>query len=109
SMRANIRAVLSHRHTLKWLLCIRLFSLMETPASFEPLWLTDRAGMSETLVGIYVAFEMIVALAGALFLARWSGSISARPLLVVASAGMLLLFPLWFLVPGIWARFAFGA
>lgn len=109
ALRDNVRAVLTDRDTVRWLLFLRLFYVMETPAAFEAVWLADVAGMSQALIGVYVAFEMAVAVCGTLVLERWLRVASARRVLLVALAAMLVLFPAWFLVPGVWARFVFGA
>lgn len=107
SVRADLLDVLRDRHAFRWLVFLRVFYVMETAAIFEPLWLTDVVGMSQATVAAYVAFEMGAAALGATLLGRLERTPSAR-VLVVATASMLCLFPLWFLVPGVGARFIVG-
>jgi FSR family fosmidomycin resistance protein-like MFS transporter len=109
ALRDNVRAVLSDGDTLRWLLFLRLMYVTETVAAFESVWLVDVAGMSQALLGVYAAFEMACALCGALVLDRWLRVASARRVLVLSLVAMLVLFPTWFLVPGVWPRFVFGA
>lgn len=104
-----MRAVIGDRDTLIWLLFLRLMYVTETAAAFETVWLTDVVGMSQALLGMYVAFEMLCALVGAIVLDRWLRVASSRRVLMLSLASMLALFPAWFLVPGVWSRFVLGA
>ncbi len=108
SVRADLLEVVRDRHAFRWLVFLRAFYLMEAAAAFEPLWLADVVGMSQRTVAVYVAFEMGAAAAGAASLGRFH-HVPPRRILVLATAAMSVLFPLWFLIPGVGARFIIGA
>jgi MFS family permease len=105
----NVRSVITNRTTLIWLVFLRALYAMESTDSFEAVWLADVGGMSQALIGVYFASEIAAGLLGILFLERWLRVSSPRRIILVAMAGMLVLSPAWFLVPGTWPRFVIGA
>lgn len=105
----NLRAVAGDRAARTWLLFLFVHGVVEAPMVFRAIWLVDRGGMSQVLVGVYVLFETAVALLGVLALDRWLGRSTPRRVMIVAATGLLLLYPAWYLVPGTWARFVLGA
>jgi len=109
TMRENLRIVLDDRPTLAWLLFLRVYYLMDTPAVFESIWLVDRGHMSPSLLGVYLAFGMCAAFSGTFLLSHWLRDVPPRRIVTVTSIAMLGLFPAWFMVPGIVARFLLGA
>ncbi|MSP22939.1 MAG: MFS transporter [Dehalococcoidia bacterium] len=108
-LRQNLGAVLVDREAVTWLVCLRIFYVFEAPTAYRSIWLVDEAGMSQQLVGIYVAFVTACSLAGVLTLERWLSHVAPRRLLLANTAALLVLFPLWFQLPGIAARFLVGA
>lgn len=108
AMRQNLRTVFKDRSTVTWLVFMRVFYVMDTPAALETVWLADR-GMSTSLIGVYVAFEMAVAMCGAFILVRWLHRVPPWLLMLGACFVMLVLFPAWFLVPGTMGLFLVGA
>lgn len=107
-LRHNLRAVLANREARRWLLFLVTFSVLEAPLTFKTVWLNEQVGMSQALVGIYKALEMAVSLASLLYLDRWLSRTGQNRILQTATAGLLLLYPLWLLWPGIIARFLLG-
>lgn len=81
------------------------FSLLEAPLLFRTVWLREQVGMSQALIGLYRALELVVNLVTLLYLDRWLRRSSARRILQTANAGLLVLYPLWLLAPGVWTRF----
>lgn len=106
--RRNIAAVLSSRRALAWLAVLLAYDLIEAPMAFHTVWLHEEVGMSLALIGLYRALEMAVGLEPVLYLDRWLRRTSPRRVLLLASAGLVALFPAWLLVPGVWTRFALG-
>lgn len=105
SLRQNLQVVLTSRDVWRWLLFLFVFELLETPSIFKTVWLNEHAGMSQTLVGVYRAFEMAIDLVSLLVLDRWLARRDAKHILQVANAALLVLIPMWLFTPGIWTRF----
>ncbi|HUS94404.1 MAG TPA: methyltransferase domain-containing protein [Patescibacteria group bacterium] len=60
--------------------------------------------MSQALIGIYRVVEMAVGIVNLVFLDRWLVRTGYRRILLWASLGLLVLYPIWLLTPGIWQR-----
>jgi FSR family fosmidomycin resistance protein-like MFS transporter len=106
AMIQNLRAVLQDRRALTWLAYLFVFELLETPGYFVPVWLHEQVGMSQSLVGLYQAVGMAVGMVSLVYLDRWLQRSSAYRILQIANVSLLLLYPAWLLVPGVWTRFA---
>lgn len=104
-MRTNIRLVVTNRQALLWLLFLLAFDLLEVSFPFKTIWLNEQVGMSQALIGLYVALEMGVQLVSLAVLDRWLARTHFKRVLAMATVGLLVLFPAWVLVPGVWARF----
>jgi hypothetical protein len=102
----NLKAVLSNRNAKLWLLFLFVHEVTEAPFQFTAIWLREQVGMSQALIGIYVAVEMVVGIVSLLFLDRWLARSSQRRIIQTASLGVILLYPAWLFLPGIWTRFA---
>jgi FSR family fosmidomycin resistance protein-like MFS transporter len=105
AMKKNLKAVLSNRNARLWLLFLFVHELSEAPFQFEAIWLREQVGMSQALIGIYVAIEMAVGIIGLLYLDRWLARTSQRRILQIASLGVIILYPAWLFLPGILTRF----
>ncbi len=108
-LRANLHAVLANREAVTWLIYLRLFCAFEAPVVYRSVWLVDSAGMTQQQVGVYVAVTTACSLAGVLALERWLSGVAPRRLLIANNVMLLVLSPLWFLLPGHATRFALGA
>jgi MFS family permease len=106
AMIKNLKAVLSNRNAKLWLLFLFVHEVTEAPFQFTAIWLREQVGMSQALIGIYVAVEMAVGIVSLLFLDRWLARSSQRRIIQTASLGVILLYPAWLFLPGIWTRFA---
>lgn len=104
----NVRAVLQRRETASWILFLFVFEVLEAPLTFKTVWLNEQAGMSQPMVGLYVAAEMAASLLSLLYLDHWLERTPARKILQLANGGLLLLYPLWLLLPGMVTRFMLG-
>ena len=104
----NLRTVLASRTSMAWLLFLFAHELTEAPLPLRTVWLADEVGMSQSLVGLYVAFELAAMFLGVALLDRWLVRASARGVLRIVLGSLLLLYPLWFALPGVGAKFLVG-
>ena len=104
-LRHNLRQVLHSRDVWRWLAFLFAFEILETPHIFRTVWLNEQAGMSQALVGLYLALEMAVNLISLFYLDRWLARSSARRVLQLANGALFVLIPLWLYAPGLWLRF----
>lgn len=105
SLRGNVRWVIGHRPVLAWLLFIFLLELLETPHLFQTVWLHEESAMSQGLIGLYRALEMVISLVSLAYLDRWLARTTYRRIITIAGLGLLFLYPAWLLLPGLWPRF----
>jgi FSR family fosmidomycin resistance protein-like MFS transporter len=105
AMKKNLKGVLSNRNARLWLLFLFVHEVSEAPFQFSAIWLREQVGMTLALIGIYVAVEMAVGIVSLLFLDRWLARSSQRRIIQTASLGVIVLYPLWLFLPGIWTRF----
>ncbi len=108
AFRRNLKAALSSRTALIWLLFLFAHDVLDSPLPLRTVWLVDEVGMSQSMVGVYTAFELTASLAAVAYLDRWLRRSTPRSILGVAVTGLLVLYPAWFAVPGIVAKFAIG-
>lgn len=102
--RAGLADVLADREARIWLVALLCETLVEIPAVFEPVWLGRDVGAPQSLVAVHAAVELSAALGGLMLLDRWLQRHDARTILTVASVANLVLYPVWLLVPGVWAK-----
>ena len=102
----NIRTVLTSKQALSWLLFLVVFAAAEAPYTFTTIWLREEVGMSQALIGVYMALQMAVGMVSLIFLDRWLARSTVRRILIIACIGVLILFPIWLFIPGIPARIA---
>ena len=105
SLRQNVRAAAVSWPARRWLAFLFALEILEAPQTFTTVWLNEQAGMGQGLVGVYVVLDIVVGLLSLLYLERWLARSSARRILGTANAALLILTPLWLLVPGVWSRF----
>jgi fucose permease len=106
AMVKNLKTVLSDRSARLWLLFLFVHELSEAPFQFTTIWLNEQVGMSQALIGIYVVLEMAVGIISLIYLDRWLARSSQRRILQIASLGVIILYPAWLFLPGVWTRFA---
>ncbi len=105
SLGNNLRMVLGSRPALRWLAFLFVLAILESPMQFTSIWLREQVGMSQAMIGIYRALEMAVSILSLLVLDRWLSHRNYRHILLIASPALLILYPIWLLLPGIWPRF----
>lgn len=105
----NVRAVLKNGDALSWMVFLLIFDVLEAPLLFKTVWLREQVGMSQALIGVYRTLELVISLGTLLYLDRWLARSNPRRILQTASAGLLILYPLWLLVPSVWTRFVLAA
>jgi hypothetical protein len=88
-----------------WLIFLFVHELSEAPFQFNAIWLREQVGMSQALIGVYVAVEMAVGIISLLYLDRWLARTSQRRIIRIASLGVIILYPAWLFLPGIMTRF----
>lgn len=100
----NVREVLLDATARRWLGALVLFELLDPLEMFEPVWLSSVAGASQAIIGVHLTLGLIASLVGVVWLDRWLANHEAGPVLVAACVGSLVVYPAWFLVPGIAAK-----
>jgi FSR family fosmidomycin resistance protein-like MFS transporter len=105
SLTGNLRMVLHSKQALRWLLFLFVLAVLESPMQFTTIWLREQVGMSQALIGLYQALQMAVGIISLLYLDRWLSKRSYRHILLVTSLALLVLYPIWLWLPGIWPRF----
>lgn len=105
ALRGNVAAAAQSATARRWLLFLFCFRLLETPFVLKTIWLAQEVGMSQALIGLYIAAEMAVGMAGLLALDRWRQVADTRRVLGVVTLAVGLAFPAWLLTPGVWPRF----
>lgn len=112
NLRQNLKAVLQNHAARRWLLILFVLDILEAPMTFKTVWLNETAGLSQAQIGVYTALEMGFHLTSLYALDRWLQSgkrETVRRMLLLATAALFLLMPLWLYVPGIWPRFLLAA
>ena len=102
---AKVRTVLSDRVGRRWLFALLVHELLDLPELFEPIWLRDVVGISQSLVAVHVGIGLVATLVGLVWLDRWLVHRDADGLLTASIIGTAVLYPLWLLTPGAAARF----
>ena len=102
----NIRTVLSSKQALSWLLFLFVFGIAEAPYTFTTIWLREEVGMSQALIGVYMALQMGVGMVSLDCLQQHYIYERLRRILIIACIGVLILFPIWLFIPGIPSRIA---
>jgi MFS transporter, FSR family, fosmidomycin resistance protein len=100
-VRDNVRAVVTDRMARLWLAALVLQEVLGLSELFEPVWLQDTVGASQTLVAVHVAIGMAATLVGLLLLDRLLVRHRSTAILLVASLATAVLYPAWLLAPGI--------
>ena len=106
---ASVRAVAADREARRWVGALLLVELLDPLEVFEPVWLSDVAGLSQALVAVHVTIGTVAGLVSLLLLDRWLEASDGRRVLVIAAVASLVLFPAWLAVPGVLARFGLVA
>ena len=105
SMRQNLRVVLQDREAVRRLTLLFAFRVLELTTILKTVWLAQVVGMSQGVIGIYVAAEMGVGLISLVVLDLWRRRASTGRILRIATLAVAGLYPLWLLTPGLWPRF----
>ncbi len=108
TLRGNVRAVLSARAAVSWLVYMRVFYVMDAPGSFETIWLSDNAHMDAGAIAVYVAFEMCMVLVGQFVLHRWVHHVPPRRIALVVPIALAAIQPAWFAPLSLASRYAVG-
>jgi len=104
-LRSNLTTVLQDGEALRWLLLLLAFNLLELPIILKTIWLAQEVGMSQGLIGLYVAAEMAVGIVSLILLDQWRQRTTVQRVLQTVTVVVAILYPLWLLTPGITARF----
>lgn len=105
SVADRVRGVLADGDGRAWLGVLVLDGIIEVAGSFEPVWLADVAGFSQSLVGLHLAVALGASLVGLFTLDRLLRRWEPVAILRVAVAVSLLAYPTWLLVGGTGAKF----
>ncbi|WP_052666863.1 MFS transporter [Nitriliruptor alkaliphilus] len=102
----GIREVIADRRARPWIVALVLVEMLDPLEAFEPVWLADVVGASQSRVAVHVAVGTAASLAALVGLDRWLEFHDGRPVLVIACLGSMVLFPAWLWVPGFGAKLA---
>jgi predicted MFS family arabinose efflux permease len=105
----NLRAALGSREARHWLGVLLLYDAFQAIDVLQTVWLVDVVGLTQAQVGLYIAFELVVSLAGLAYLDRWLTRSAGRQVLLVSVGVLAVVFPAWLLVPGVWPRVLLSA
>lgn len=105
SLADRVRSALAHGEGRAWLGVLLLTGVADVAGSFQPLWLSDVAGFSQSLVGVHFAVELAAGLAGLLLVERLLRRWEPMAILRASLAVLLILYPAWLLVGGAAAKF----
>ena len=105
TLQGNIRVVVADRGARRWLALLFAFNVLETPFILKTIWLAQEAGMSQELIGVYQALELVIAFVSLMVLEWWRQRTSARRVLLTVIAAVFVLYPLWLFIPGVWSKF----
>jgi MFS family permease len=100
-VRGNVRAVVRDRTARLWLGALVVQEVLGLSELFEPVWLSDVVGASQSMVAVHVAVGMGATLLALLALDRLLVRHGSGPILVAASVGTAVFYPAWLLAPGI--------
>jgi MFS family permease len=100
-VRTNVRAVIGDRSARLWLAALLVQEVLGLSELFEPVWLRDEVGASQSLVAVHVAIGMGATLLSLLALDRLLARYGSFPVLVAACVGTAVLYPAWLLAPGV--------
>lgn len=100
----NVGEVVAHRRARPWLAALLLHELLDLPELFEPIWLRDVVGVSQSLVAVHVTVGMVATFVSLLLMDRWLRRWDGERVLLACSLATLLLYPLWLSAPAYFAR-----
>jgi MFS family permease len=103
---ADVHTVLSDHAARPWLAALVLFEVLDLTELFEPVWLADVVGASQTFIGLHVTTGMAASFVGLVLLDRWLQRHDGRTLVIGCCLAGAVLYPAWLFVPGVWTKLA---
>jgi len=101
----NLKLALSNRNLLRWTGLLLISDLLlDVLTSYLPLYFTDVAGATPAQASLMLSLCMIASLASDIVLIPLLERVPGRKVVRLSSAAAAVLYPLWLLTPGLWAK-----
>ena len=101
----NLKSALSNRNLLRWTGLLLISDLLlDVLTSYLPLYFTDVAGATPAQASLMLSLCMIASLASDIVLIPLLERVPGRKVVRLSSAAAAVLYPLWLLTPGLWAK-----
>jgi MFS transporter, FSR family, fosmidomycin resistance protein len=105
SLLANLGAALTNRDLLRWTgLLLVSDLLLDIFTSYLPLYFTDVAGATPTQASLLLGLGMAAGLASDIVLIPLLERVPGRIIVRTSALVVAILYPVWLLVPGLWAK-----
>ncbi|MFA9428844.1 MFS transporter [Egicoccus sp. AB-alg2] len=102
----DVVRVLRDRRARPWLAALVLFEVLDLAELFEPVWLVDVVGASQTFVAVHAVTGTAASFVGLVLLDRWLRRHDGRTIVLACGLAGLVLYPVWLLTPGTWNKLA---
>ena len=105
SLISNLRQALVNRSLLRWTgLLLIADLLMDVFTSYLPLYFTDVAGTTPAQASLLLSLAMLASLASDGVLIPLLERLPGRKIVRFSATAVMVLYPIWLLVPGLWAK-----
>jgi FSR family fosmidomycin resistance protein-like MFS transporter len=105
SLISNLKQALVNRSLLRWVgLLLIADLLMDVFTSYLPLYFTDVAGATPAQASLLLSLGMLASLASDAVLILLLERLPGRRIVRLSAAAVTILYPIWLLVPGLWAK-----
>jgi MFS transporter, FSR family, fosmidomycin resistance protein len=102
---ANLKAALINRNLLRWTgLLLVSDLLLDIFTSYLPLYFTDVAGATPAQASLLLSLGMAAGLASDIVLIPLLERVPGRTVVRASALAVAILYPVWLLVPGLWAK-----
>jgi MFS transporter, FSR family, fosmidomycin resistance protein len=101
----NLMSAITNRNLLRWTGLLLLSDLlMDVFTSYLPLYFTDIAGATPAQASLILSLGMAASLASDIVLIPLLERVPGRKVVRISSAAVAVLYPIWLLAPGLWAK-----
>lgn len=105
SLALNLKQALVNRSLLRWIGLLLISDLlMDVFTSYLPLYFTDVAGATPAQASLLLSLGMLASLASDAILIPLLERLPGRKIVRLSAAAVAILYPVWLLVPALWAK-----
>jgi FSR family fosmidomycin resistance protein-like MFS transporter len=102
---ANLGTALTNRDLLRWTGLLLISDLLlDIFTSYLPLYFTDVAGATPAQASLLLSLGMAAGLASDIMLIPLLERVPGRTIVRTSALAVAILYPVWLLVPGLWAK-----